>query len=65
MCKHFSEKLMAYHNIPLKKAKKHRKMPLPILSSSHLKNVEFKDGMGPGMDYGIFLCFFAFLRGGL
>jgi len=56
---------MAYHIPPLKKAKKQGEMPLASLSPIQLKNVEFRDGMGPRLGNGISPCFFAFLRGGI
>jgi len=33
--------------------------------SHPIKNVEFRDGMGPRLGNGISPCFFAFLRGGI
>ena len=52
---------MACHTPPLKKAKKQREMPLPSLSSFPFKNVEFRDGVGLRLGYGISPCFL-FLR---
>jgi len=56
---------MACHTPPLKKANKQGEMPLPSLGSIPLKNVEFRDGMGPRLGNGISSCLFAFLRGGV
>ena len=56
---------MACHTLPLKKVKKQGEMPLPSLSPIPLKNVEFRDGMGPRLGNCISPCFFTFLRGGV
>jgi len=54
---------MACHTPLLKKVKKQGEMPLPSLGPIPLKNVEFRDGMGPRLGNGISRCFFTFLRG--
>jgi len=54
---------MACHIPPLRKAKKQGEMPLPSLSPIPIKNVEFRDGMGPRLGNGISPCFFAFMMG--
>ena len=51
---------MACHIPPLKKAKKQVEMPLPSLGPIPLKNLEFRDGMGPRLGNGISPCFFVF-----
>ena len=38
---------MVCHTLPLKKVKKQGEMPLPSLGPITLRNVEFRDGMGP------------------
>ena len=63
--KHKKNLGMACHTPPLKKVKKQGEMPLPSASPIPLKNVEFRDGMGPRLGNGISPCFFAFLRGGV
>jgi len=54
---------MTCHTSSLKKVKKQREMPLPNFSPIPLKNIEFRDGMGPRLGNGISPCFFTFLRG--
>jgi len=53
---------MACHTPPLKKVRKQGEMPLPSLGPIPLKNVEFRDGMGPRLGNGITPCFLT-LRG--
>ena len=57
---------MACHTPPLKKVKKQGETPFITQPWSHpIKNVEFRDGMGPRLGNGISPCFFTFLRGGV
>ena len=56
---------MASHNPPLKKAKKHRKMPLSILGPIPSLNSTFYRWDELRMGNGISPCFFAFSRGQL
>jgi len=58
---------MACHTPPLKKVKKQGEMPLPSLGPIPLKNVEFRDGMGPRLGNGISRARISpcFLRGGV
>jgi len=44
---------MACYTPPFKKMKKQGEMPLPSFGPIPLKNVEFRDGMGPRLGNGI------------
>jgi len=57
-----TQSLMPLSIPQLKKGKETRGMPLPGLGPIPLKNVEFRDGMGPRPGNGISPCFFAFYQ---